>query len=103
MTDMTLLMYACKSGASGVGDPKAAARVSLICLPTLNSLIKVPVLWKKTYQNLLRYSLFLAVLLEIIQDFYLWYFYFSGTLEQILEDLNWKSIEMSTICFGNGI
>ena len=31
---------------------------------TLNSLIKVPVLWKKTYQNLLRYSLFLAVLLE---------------------------------------
>ena len=30
MTDMTLLMYACKSGASGVGDPKAAARVSLI-------------------------------------------------------------------------
>ena len=33
-------------------------------LCTLNSLIKVPVLWKKTYQNLLRYSLFLAVLLE---------------------------------------
>ena len=35
--------------------------------------------------------------------FFLWYFYFSGTIEKILEDLNWKSIEMSTICFGNGI
>ena len=70
---------------------------------TLNSLIKVPVLWEKTYQNLLRYSLFLAVLLERIHDFYMRYFYFSGTIEKILEDLNWKSIEMSTICFGNGI
>ena len=36
---------------------------------------------EKNYQNLLRYSLFLAVLLEWIQDFYLWYFYFSGTIE----------------------
>ena len=34
MTDMTLLMYACKSGASGVGDPKAAARVSFDTLCT---------------------------------------------------------------------
>ena len=58
---------------------------------------------EKTYQNLLRYSLFLAVLLERIHDFYMRYFYFSGTIEKILEDLNWKSIEMSTICFGNGI
>ena len=28
VTDMTLLMYACKSGASGVGNTEAAARVS---------------------------------------------------------------------------
>ena len=28
VTDMTLLMYACKSGAAGVGDTSAAARVS---------------------------------------------------------------------------
>ena len=48
---------------------------------TLNSLIKVLILWQKTYQNLQRYSLFLVVLLEWIQDFYLWYFYFSGTIE----------------------
>lgn len=26
---MTVLMFACKAGASGVGDPKAAARVRL--------------------------------------------------------------------------
>ena len=29
VTDMTVLMFACKAGASGVGDPKAAARVRL--------------------------------------------------------------------------
>ena len=29
VTDMTLLMYACKSGASGVGNTEAAARVSI--------------------------------------------------------------------------
>ena len=28
VTDMTLLMYACKSGAAGVGNTEAAARVS---------------------------------------------------------------------------
>ena len=32
VTDMTLLMYACKSGAAGVGNTEAATRVSLeIC------------------------------------------------------------------------
>ena len=30
LTDMTLLMYACKAGANGVGDVEAAARVSWI-------------------------------------------------------------------------
>ena len=29
VTDMTLLMYACKSGAAGVGNTEAATRVSL--------------------------------------------------------------------------
>lgn len=29
LTDMTLLMYACKAGANGVGDVAAAARVSM--------------------------------------------------------------------------
>ena len=28
LTDMTLLMYACKAGANGVGDQQAAANVS---------------------------------------------------------------------------
>ena len=28
LSDMTLLMYACKAGANGVGDVKAAAKVS---------------------------------------------------------------------------
>ena len=30
VTDMTLLMYACKSGAAGVGSPAAAARVNTL-------------------------------------------------------------------------
>ena len=30
LTDMTLLMYACKAGANGVGDQQAAANVSRI-------------------------------------------------------------------------
>ena len=38
---------------------------------------------EKTYQNLLRYSLFLAVLLERIRDFLLRYFYLSGTITYI--------------------
>ena len=32
VTDMTLLMYACKSGAAGVGNTEAATRVSSMCL-----------------------------------------------------------------------
>ena len=34
LTDMTMLMYACKAGASGVGDADAAARVGLRILNT---------------------------------------------------------------------
>ena len=42
---------------------------------------------KKTHPNLLRYSLFLAVLLERIQDFLLRYFYLSGTITFKVKEL----------------
>ena len=54
---------------------------------TLKSLIIVPVLLKKTHPNLLRYSLFLAVLLERIRDFLLRYFYLSGTITLKVKEL----------------
>ena len=37
LTDMTLLMYACKAGANGVGDQQAAANVSGIYLSDQSS------------------------------------------------------------------
>ena len=40
---------------------------------TLNSWIKLPVLWKKTDQKFKLYSILFAVLLKVIQKFGLWY------------------------------
>ena len=63
---------------------------------TLESQIIVPVLLKKTHPNLLRYSLFLAVLLERIRNFLLRYFYLSGTITlkvEVLENRNSRKKE----------
>ena len=53
---------------------------------------------KKTHQNILRYSLFFAVLLERIQDFRLRYYYASGTLikKSKMKFSKWKWEEEET-------
>ena len=83
-------LYALEVGSLLLTDKSNPAKK----LNTLKSLIIVPVLLKKTYQNLLRYSLFLAVLLEVIQDFRLRYFYLSGTITkfwiEIFKNMNFK-------------
>ena len=54
---------------------------------TLDSLKKVPAFYEKTKISILPYALFLVVLLERIQDFWLQYFTYSyGNMQYILEN-----------------